>query len=480
MSVSVAVLPPRWRRLAAAVGCALAVGLSGCQTAQQRAAPASEPPAYATESATADMLARYGGEYRNPALRAYVTAVGRRVLAQTTIDPASVDFVLLDTDVINALVIPGRRIFITRGMLTWLNSEAELAAVIAHEAAHLSENHSALQRQAARDAERRAMTQGLLGLDEDAMQALFRYSREQELEADRIGLRYLVAAGYPGAAAVSSHEQFLADSRLGRLLRGFPGEDTSTPGLLDSHPASDDRIATLTAMDEFRAGGDDRRVAYQEAIEGVPFGLNADDWRVVGDRVIQPRAGIGFDRPAGYALAASGGVLSGSGPGEGILSIDFVARDPSTTPAAFLNRNFARFDTEPSATQTMGGYPGAEMAFSFAEDGRDWYLIVATVGLRENALMRVLAYGPATGQPAVRQAFEAVIGGLRDIGAVGDSASQRIAVVAVQRGETAASLARRMNMGDMPADFAEDLLRAINGLDDDAQLTAGQRIKLIL
>lgn len=179
-------------------------------------------------------------------LTEYVSAVGQRIAAVSD-RPLDYEFVVLNNSVPNAWALPGGKIAINRGLLTELNSEAELAAVLGHEVVHAAARHGA-----------QAMTRGTLlqgalvvgaiasanndyadyivGASQLGAQLISqRYGREAERESDYYGIQYMVRAGYDPREAVTLQETFV------RLSKGRnPGW---LEGLFSSHPPSEERVA---------------------------------------------------------------------------------------------------------------------------------------------------------------------------------------------------------------------------------------------
>lgn len=187
-----------------------------------------------------------GGQYElDPELSRYVNRVGQK-LAQASDRELPYEFVVLNNDVPNAWALPGGKIAINRGLLTELDSEAELAAVLGHEIVHAAARHTAqtLERgmllqlgvvavgAAASDSDYAglAVGAGLIG----AQVINSKYGREAELEADRYGMEYMVEAGYDPDAAVSLQETFV------RLSEGR--NPSWLEGLFASHPPSQERV----------------------------------------------------------------------------------------------------------------------------------------------------------------------------------------------------------------------------------------------
>ncbi len=212
-----------------------------------------------------------GGVYDvDPELTAYVSGVGQRVAAVSD-RPLPYEFVVLNNSVPNAWALPGGKIAINRGLLTELESEAELAAVLGHEVVHAAARHSAQQMTRATILQIGLLGAGIAASDSDyaglivgsasvgAQLINSAYGRGAELEADRYGMQYMSAAGYDPQGAVHLQETFVELSE---------GRQTDwLTGLFASHPPSQVRV------DENRriaaglpAGGEDGRERYQAAL----------------------------------------------------------------------------------------------------------------------------------------------------------------------------------------------------------------------
>ena len=193
-----------------------------------------------------------GGEFvTDPVLSDYVNTVGQRI-ARVSDRPLDYEFVVLNSSVPNAWALPGGKIAVNRGLLTELNSEAELAAVLGHEVVHAAARHGA------QAITRGTLLQGALGVGaiavNDSEYADYivgasqlgaqlisqRYGREAEREADYYGIEYMVRAGYDPQAAVSLQETFV------RLSEGR--NQGWLDGLFASHPPSEERVANNQAL----------------------------------------------------------------------------------------------------------------------------------------------------------------------------------------------------------------------------------------
>jgi predicted Zn-dependent protease len=213
-----------------------------------------------------------GGEYSlDTQLTAYVAGVGQR-LAAVSDRQLPYEFVVLNSSVPNAWALPGGKIAVNRGLLTELENEAELAAVLGHEIVHAAARHGALAMQrglllqgallatqvAAQRSDYGGLTVGAASLG--AQLLTMRNSREAELESDLYGMRYMAEAGYDPTAAVSLQETFV------RLSEEGGGRGGRLAALFASHPPSEERVEKnreTAAM--LGASGDLGRERYQTA-----------------------------------------------------------------------------------------------------------------------------------------------------------------------------------------------------------------------
>ena len=189
-----------------------------------------------------------GGVYDvDPELTAYVQRVGSKVAAQSGVD-LPYEFVVLNNSVPNAWALPGGKIAINRGLLYELESEAELAAVLGHEAVHAAARHTAKQQSRAMLMQVGVVGTAVIANDSDygnlivggasmlAQVGLAKYGRSAELESDRYGMEYMSKAGYDPQGAVELQETFvrLSEDRRQDWLSG----------LFASHPPSQERVDT--------------------------------------------------------------------------------------------------------------------------------------------------------------------------------------------------------------------------------------------
>jgi predicted Zn-dependent protease len=270
------------------------------------------------------------GVLDNPKLQAYVDGIGQKLAKQSHRAQLKWTFTVLDSPEINAFALPGGYVYVTRGIMAYLDSEADLAGVIGHEIGHVTARHGAQRatRQQSAGLGVAAATvlgvliEGVTGVQGAAQAAsqvgqgiaagrLASYSREQETQADELGAEYLSRTRYNPRNMIDviqvlkNQERFVADQAR--------AEGKAVPeggsNWLASHPSNDKRLADIqqvAARYAPQAGQapyiDDGRSRYLQAIEGMPYGDSAAQGLVRGRSFFHEGLGIALTAPAGWRI----------------------------------------------------------------------------------------------------------------------------------------------------------------------------------
>ncbi|MDE2180886.1 MAG: M48 family metalloprotease [candidate division NC10 bacterium] len=240
------------------------------------------------KKADQEILERFG-RYRDQQLQAYVESIGQRLLEGIGPTSFRYSFKIIDVSDVNAMALPGGYIYITRGMLAMLNSEAQLAGVLGHEIGHVTSRHAAKQLTKALGAQ--ILSLGLMAVSPGGREntgewarvsaALFEhvllgYGREAELEADELGLRTAYRAGYDPAEMVTFLNAMKMKERLEALgYHGFQG----------THPETIDRVVKAETMASILIGqgGGSLEVKaneYKAHLDGLVYGAKRDNRRL--------------------------------------------------------------------------------------------------------------------------------------------------------------------------------------------------------
>ncbi len=216
--------------------------------------------------------------YNDPALTAYVNEVGQRIARASHRPGLTYRFTVIDSDTVNAFALPGGYIYITRGILAYLNSEAELAAVLGHEVGHVTARHSVRQHSAATAsnvagailgaATGVAASQDLFNVFGKAM--LSGYGREHELESDRLGAEYLARTGYDPQAMIEVIGVLKNQELFERQRASAEGREARAyHGVFASHPENDRRLQEVVGEAEQLKTNEKPRVG-QPSVPGPP------------------------------------------------------------------------------------------------------------------------------------------------------------------------------------------------------------------
>jgi len=214
-----------------------------------------------------------GGQYQvDPQLTLYVQSIGNKLAKVSDRPDLPYEFVVLNNDIPNAWAMPGGKLAINRGLLVYLQDEAQLAAVLGHEIVHAAARHGAQQQTqgtllgigtliagvavAQKKPEYGIATVGAMSVGAQAWQS--KYSRDHETESDTVGMKYMSKAGYDTQAAVELQEIFV------KLQEGK--EPGFLQGLFSSHPPSQERVARNRKESTKYSGGVRNKAAYQRAI----------------------------------------------------------------------------------------------------------------------------------------------------------------------------------------------------------------------
>ncbi len=309
--------------------CFAATLLGGCTTVTNPVSGLQERTVMSVAAEIAEgkkgheqVLAEYG-VYADPKLQAYVNEIGQRLAGLSERSELEWHFTVLDSPEINAFALPGGYIYLTRGIMAYMGSEADLAGVIGHEIGHVTARHGAQRATRQQTAGLGVLAATLLGVALEgagvsgagqlagqvsqsvAAGYIASYGREQELQADRLGAEYLSRNHYDPRNMVDvinvlkNQERFAEDSARAEGRTPQPHANW-----LASHPSNDKRLEEITQI----AGGyqgtysDEGRTRYLRAINGMVFGESAEQGLTRGQNFYHAPLGIAVTAPPGWTL----------------------------------------------------------------------------------------------------------------------------------------------------------------------------------
>lgn len=425
------------------------------------------------------------GLYKNSALSAYVNEIGQRVVKKTERPEVKYQFHIIDSPIVNAFALPGGYIYVSRGLIALANNEAELAAVLGHEAAHITARHSAERySQSVVTSLGAGILSAAIG-DKGVSQALgigsnlylSSYSRGQENQADTLGIRYLDHAGYnPGAMTA-----FLSNLQNNTALDAkIAGKKATGGGYFSTHPATSDRISkTVQEARQYPDHDVYFRERYLKKIKGLTYGDSVEQGFARGSSFIHPKMGFTFDAPNGYRIINQPTQVIATGADKSIFVFDIANNPQGQDVLSYMQQNWMKGEaiSRPERV-TVNGMKAATSAFSGSVNGQAVTIRLMAIEWAPNKIARFQMSIPRGASKAQIESLKKASYSFRRLSEVEKIKLKpyRIHVVAAKPGDTVATLAARMPYKDK---FNIDRVRVLNGLSARDSLQAGRLYKIV-
>ena len=461
---------------------------AAAQTAATRITPAE---AQIGAKAHPQLLAEFGGAMSG-AQAAYVEQVGKNIAVQSGLGNARESFTvsLLNSPVHNAFAVPGGYIYTTRQLVTLMNSEAELAAVLGHEVGHVAARHSQRRQEA-------AQTNSILGVLgaigsslllgnsqigntlsrsflEGSQLLTLRFSRKQELEADDLGIQYLGRAGYDRRAMGTVLASLAAQNVLEARLQG---KTAGVPEWASTHPDPASRVQSALAK-AGAASGVTNRDTFLTRIDGLLYGDDPAQGLIEGSTFIHPELRLAFTAPQGFTIINAARAVSIQGQG-GQAQMTLAAYNGNLE--TYVRQQFTALGGQnaklaPAQLQrtTVNELPAVYGMARVNNGSSQIDLVVFAYEFARDKAYHFTAIAPAGGAATFNPMFQS----MRRV-TPSEAASvvpKKLQVVTVARGDTVASLAQRMAY---PAG-QEERFRVLNALGSRDSVTPGQKVKLVV
>jgi len=442
------------------------------------------------------IVAEFGGAETGPRA-AYVNAIGRKIAAQSgTVNAGQVyHFTTLNSPVENAFSVPGGYVYITRQLMGLMGDEAELAFVLGHETGHVAADHSRTRQ----NASTRGSILGVLGaivggvignnpfgnlisqgLQRYGQLATLSFSRQQEYEADQLGIRYIAQAGYDPTAGATMLDALTRSAALEARVQGKTGR--STPEWASTHPLSQNRsVQALQLARQFARAtpGVRNREAFLAQLNGVMVDDDPAQGVVEGTTFTHPDLRLQFVIPTGFQMSNSA---------------DAVTIEGTSGKAQFsggrFNGNMPAYVSQ-VLQQLTGGQTQVQMA-PLQQTNVNGIPAFYTTGRAQTDSgvvdVSIFAYqwSPTTAYHFVMLTqggqgigpFQGMVGSLRRISPAEAAAIRPriIQVTTVRSGDTVQSLASRMAYRD----FQLERFLSLNNLQSSSRLAPGAMVKLIV
>lgn len=442
------------------------------------------------------ILKEFGGVYDDPNIGAYVAGIAGRIAGQSGQPASNFTFTVLNSPVVNAFALPGGYVYITRGTLALANNEAEAAGVLGHEIGHVIAQHSEKRYDKSVFTNLGVAGASILGsiflgsgagdLIGQAGQVgggayLASFSRENELEADTLGVKMLARVGYAPDAQAAFLQSLSDYSEMESKKAGQAGKDRMND-LFATHPGGPQRVKeAMAAAKEYPSSPVYRRDEYLDRIDGMIFGDDPKEGVVRGTTFTHPGLRLSFTAPSGWRIANTSDAVVAIGSG-GRLQFD-IEGDKKRVQASrsaldYMTRIWVpNLRLTNAQATTVNGMPAATGSARVQQKNGTVDARFYAVGFPTDDILRFVILAPAGGLGKIEQAATASINTLKHLSEAEAKAVQpvRLKVVKVGSGDTVEAYAKTVPLGS----YATEQLRVLNSLRPGEQPKPGERFKTV-
>lgn len=432
------------------------------------------------------ILQQFDGAYDDPSLQSYVTQIGGAVAEKSELSDKPFQFTVLNSPIPNAFALPGGFVYVTRGLLVLMNSEAELAGVLGHEVGHVTARHSAKRYSNAQflniGSTLLGAATGNSGLQKVAELGgglyLSKYSRGQEYQSDDLGVRYMTRAGYDPYA----HSRSLAAIGLYSDTQArIAGKSAQGADFFSTHPNTPDRVrravqkATETGVKAGAQPTHERR--YLDAIDGMLYGDDLSNGFAKGQTYYRPNPGLSFTVPNGFSLGGNSQLVLAKGPNNAVIAFDGGQISSKVTTRDYLVSEWAG-SVQLSSVQAsrVSGMEVVSGATTVDHQSGRIVIYLAAVRYSADQIFRFQLQAPAAA-PGVAEAFGATVSSVRKVAPnkIKTPAPLRVEVITLRSASSVEKVSERMQLSKNKLDY----FLALNALSKGVQLKAGQRVKIV-
>lgn len=257
------------------------------------------------------LVGSFGGEYRSPKIQAQLNAISERLRLVSDRPNETFKVIILNSPSVNAFALPNGYVYLTRGLLALANDTAEIASVIAHEIAHVTGRHAMARAELESRSVlvSRVMTEVLENpgasqfMRDQSRVTLASFSRQQEIDADEVGVRSIAKAGFEAHGATRFLTALDRSSRMREEIGGAGRNEKND--ILATHPATPERIANAIAIARQYGApgiGEADRGKWLQAVDGLTFGEDPTQGLVRGRTFLHPRLKFTLEAPEGFVL----------------------------------------------------------------------------------------------------------------------------------------------------------------------------------
>jgi len=438
------------------------------------------------------MLQQFGGAYDDVVLQQYVNDVGQRAAKVSQRPNLQYTFTVLDSEDINAFTTGGGYVYITRGIMNFLNSEAELTAVLGHEIGHVNARHPVKRQTQSTMSSIGAAAIGiftgsadLAGLADYAGAALVTgYGRDMELEADKLGAEYLAKEGLAPEHMIDV-VRLLKNQEMFEIARAR--EEKRQPhvyhGVFASHPDNDTRLTEVVkaadALGNTKDTIDPGRERYLKSIQGLPVGASRAQGVLKSNRFYHANLGFTLAFPSGWHVENQPERLLAISPDkQSIMQMQTEAPPPNTGPKEFLSRLLAQTNASQGSPIEVNGLQGYTTIVRSANTEFGIVPMRYAVVFHNNlAYVFSGASKASSGAPSADPLIMSTVKTFRRLKAGEFELAEpyKVKLITADANTRIADLARTSPIKE----YAADKLRLMNDLYPNKEPKAGQLVKIV-
>lgn len=435
------------------------------------------------------LVEAFGGTYDDPDLARYVSDIGARVAAHAEIRDFEYRFTLLNSPVVNAFALPGGYCYCTRGLLALAANEAELAGVLAHETGHVVARHTAERMSSAMLAQLGAAVLGMATGSSDIARLgayagtayVQSFSRQQEFEADTLGVRYMAKAGYDPDAMVTFLSTLRAHSRVEAQAMGLPPGTVDEFNIMSTHPRTTERVRAAVAQADAQRPADPvlNRAGYLARIDGMLYGDDPSEGQFLGRRFVHTGLRLEFTVPEGFRPRNQPDRVLATRADGAAMVFDMARRRRARDVLGYLDGEWTERGTLASVGRIeVNGLPAATGTARLA--GRAGPLDARAVAIAGagDTVYRFLFISPAQATAGLDAPFRRATYSFRLLSAEEAAAIRptRLLVVPADGTEDAAAQGRYLPYGR----YSGEAWRVLNDLEGGRAPSPGAPIKVIV
>jgi predicted Zn-dependent protease len=424
------------------------------------------------------------GVYNDAELQQYVERIGQRLAQASERPQLPWHFTIVDEPAINAFALPGGYIYLTRGIMPYLGDEAELAGVLGHEIGHVTARHAA---QAYTQATSAGLgltllsifvpeTRPLQGAAETALGLLFlKHGRDDELQADRLGVRYAAAGGW-NPRGVPDMLRTLA------RLDEADGSRRGVPNWLATHPQPADRVEEIQAAVEAVPAGNlaVNREEYLRRVDGVVFGDSPEEGIVRGNEFLHSALRFALAFPRQWEVTNMPEQVVAKAPGtEAYVLLQLVSQPHGTLESiARTTMTNAGFQQVDGGRRSINGLDAHVGTYQGTMQNLGRVTMRAAFIAHEDNVYLLAGFAPQNGFAQAESQLSASILSFRPLSRAQAAAIRpnRIDLYVVRAGDTWQSLAARAGEGTIKP----STLAIMNESAPEQPPRPGERIKVVV